>query len=539
MTIDASNDTPTTPPVRTRFAPSPTGFMHIGGMRTALFAWLLARSTGGQFILRVDDTDKSRNVDDALAPILDAFAWLGLDWDEGPESLVQGRPVGGGEHGPYFQSQRGEFYTEAIDRLLGEGKAYRDYEPPDDTRAQREAAEREKRNYVSSRVSLDTMTSEQREAQKDQPHVVRLVVPRDESVTITDAVRGEVTWQCADMVDPVLARADGSPLYNLASVVDDGRMGITHIVRAEEHLSNVPIQALLFDALGYARPQFAHIPFVTAPGTSKKLSKREKDLAKYRTNPQFKSLYQLADRVLPQLGLELDATMNPVMVRFYQEVGFLPEAVLNTLARLGWSLDDKTEVLSLGDVVKHFTLDRVVKAPAGLDADKLLSFQEHWMGQRSVEERTDLAMPMVERAGLTASREHVAAVVDALGDRFKLASDILNFEEFFVADEAMEYDAKAFKKRLQKDPAAVGHLTAYRDELAGLSDWTVDGLQALTDRFCEAREIGLGKIVHAIRVSTTGKAAGAGIFDTLAVIGRDSVLARIDRTLDRLATVEA
>ena len=508
--------------------------MHIGGMRTAFFAWLLARSTGGQFILRIDDTDRSRNVDDALAPILDAFAWLGLDWDEGPEHAVNGCPVGGGDHGPYYQSQRGELYTAAIEKLLSSGQAYRDYESPDDTRAQREAAEKAKTNYVSSRVSLK-LSAEDREAQKDQPHVVRLLVPRDASVTIDDAVRGEVTWSCAEMVDPVLARGDGSPLYNLASVVDDGEMGITHVVRAEEHLSNTPIQALLFDALGYARPVFAHIPFVTAPGTGKKLSKREKDLEKYRTNPQFKTLYQVADRVLPKLGLKLDATMNPVMVAFYRTVGFLPEAVLNTLARLGWSLDDKTETMSLDTVVQNFTLDRVVKAPAGFDADKLLSFQEHWIGQVPPDEKTREAMRFLSAAGIEATEDYVAAVVAALGDRLRLYSDILTFDEFFLADDALTYDEKNWKKRVLKPADAGDLLTEYRQMLDGVADWSVAGLEAATEEFCQSREIGLGKIVHAIRMGATGKAAGPGLFDTLAVLGRDRVLPRLDRSLAKLA----
>ena len=525
--------------VRTRFAPSPTGFMHIGGMRTALFAWLTARSQGGQFILRIDDTDRSRNVEGALDPILGAFAWLGLDWDEGPEFEINGQPVGGGEHGPYFQSQRGDRYREAIDRLLADGKAYRDFEPPEQTRQQREAAEQAKQNYVSSRVSVG-LTEDQARAKLDagEPFVVRLLVPRDQTVSIDDAVRGEVSWDCSQMVDPVLARGDGSPLYNLASVVDDAAMGITHVVRAEEHLSNVPVQCLLLDALGAERPTFAHIPFVTAPGTSKKLSKREKDLAKYRDNPQFKSLYDVADRTLPKIGRELSETMNPVMVAFYREVGFLPEAVLNTLARLGWSKDDRTEILSLAEVVESFSLDRVVKAPAGLDCDKMLAFQQHWMGEVDEQAKTVQCGLFLKAAGYDVEPSHVTRVVAILGDRLRLFSDILAFDEFFVADESMTYDAKAWKKRLTKPADAGERLAAYRQHLDGVSDWSAEGLEASTASFCETQEIGLGKIVHAIRVATTGKAAGAGLFETMAVLGRDSVLARIDRTLARLGSEE-
>ena len=522
-------------PVRTRFAPSPTGFMHIGGMRTALFAWLLARhDPDGQFILRIDDTDKSRNVDDALAPILDAFAWLGLDWDEGPEYTVQGRPVGGGDHGPYYQSQRGEKYAAAIEKLVASEAAYRDYESPDDTRAQREAAEKAKQNYRSSRVSLE-MTLDEREAKKDEAHVVRLKVPRDRTITVVDAVRGEVSWDAADMVDPVLARGDGSPLYNLASVVDDGEMAITHIVRAEEHLSNVPVQVLLFEALGYDMPTFVHIPFVTAPGTSKKLSKREKDLEKYRQNPQFKALYQIADRTLPRLGLELDATINPVMVRFYEEVGFLPEAVLNTLARLGWSLDDKTEFLSLEEVVAAYTLDRVVKAPAGLDCDKMLDFQEQWMERVDADTKAARCGDYLTRAGIDADSGHVARVVDVLGDRIKLFSDILAFPEFFAQADAIEYDAKAWKKRITKSDTAADDLKAYAGEVDGWEgDWTAAALETHLDDFASRHDRSLGQLVHPIRVAVTGRQAGAGLFDTLALIGREQVAARLHRAIGKL-----
>ena len=525
--------------IRTRFAPSPTGFMHIGGMRTALFAWLLARhEPDGTFILRIDDTDQSRNVDEALAPILDAFAWLGLDWDEGPEYEVNGQPVGGGEHGPYFQSQRGHLYTRAIERLLADGHAYRDFEPPEDTQAQRQAAEKAKQNYVSSRVSVGLPADEiQAKLDAGERHVVRLLVPRDQTVTIDDAVRGEVSWDCSQMVDPVLARGDGSPLYNLASVVDDAEMRITHIVRAEEHLSNVPVQALLFDALGVDRPQFAHIPFVTAPGTSKKLSKREKDLAKYRENPQFRSLFQIADRVLPKLGLDLNATMNPVMVRFYREVGFLPEAVFNTLARLGWSLDDKTEIMSRQTVIENFTLDRVVKAPAGLDCDKLLAFQQHWMGEVREDTKAAKCGMDLRRAGYDVSLTQVRAVVAILGERLRLFSDILAFEELFVADDALEYDPKAWKKRIAKSDTAADDLAAYRDQIADWSsEWTAAALEAHLNGFCETRDRTLGQMVHPIRVAVTGKASGAGLFETLEVIGQSSVLARLDRAIERIET---
>ena len=518
-------------PVRTRFAPSPTGFMHIGGMRTALFTWLFARANGGKFILRIDDTDASRNDEAALEPILDAFEWMGLDWDEGP--------VRGDGMNDYFQSQRRGLYDERLATLLDADHAYRDFETPEEVAAQREAAEKAKRNYVSSRASLE-LSEDEVAAKLDagERHVVRLKVPRGERVTIDDAVRGEVTWSTDEMPDPVLARGDGSPLYNFASVCDDADMNISHVIRAEEHLSNAAVQALLFDALGADRPVFAHIPFVAAPGGSKKLSKREKDLAKYRESPGFRKLFEVGDRVLPLIGVEPGPTMNPVMVAFYREVGFLPDAVFNALARLGWSHDDSTEVMSREFVVQNFSLDRVVKASAGLDPDKMLSFQEHWVGEMDPAVKLDHCCEYLDRAGWAYERDFVSQLLDALGDRVKLLSDVLSYEEYFVADADLAYDEKAFKKRLRKD-GVPELLSAYRDSLAVVEPFEAAALESHMTAFCEEREIGLGQIIHAVRVAVTGKPAGPGMFDALELLGRERCVARIGRALAMLEDAAA
>ncbi|MCA9077619.1 MAG: glutamate--tRNA ligase [Planctomycetaceae bacterium] len=519
--------------VRTRFAPSPTGYMHIGGMRTALFNWLWARHNEGQFILRVDDTDQQRNLDEALAPILHAFRWLGLDWDEGPEK--------GGPHAPYFQSKRGHLYRQAVELLLQQGKAYRDFDPPEVTQADREAAEKEKRPFLNIRRSLDLSDAEREQyLAEDRPHVIRFLVDRESKVEIDDHIRGHVEWDCGLIADPVICRGDGSPLYNFATVVDDAQLEITHVIRAEEHLTNTAVQAMLFDALGYARPEFAHIPFVAAPGSKEKLSKRTKKLEKYRTSPQFQKLFQIADDVLPKIGLKPGEEMNPVMVAYYEAVGFLPEAILNGLSRLGWSFDDKTENMSLDFVTEHFTLDRVVKGPAGLDPDKLLAYQEYWMGQRSVEEKVDACLPFLEKAGYidspidAAEVRFVTHLVEALGDRIKLFSDILQYDEYFVSDADMTYDEKAFEKRLRKPEEAGMLLREFREELAAAKSFDADELDALLHEWVDSKGIKIGQVIHALRVATTGKPAGPGMFDCLALLGKDRCLARIDRALEQI-----
>ncbi|RLS54212.1 MAG: glutamate--tRNA ligase [Planctomycetota bacterium] len=517
--------------VRTRFAPSPTGYMHIGGMRTALFSWLWARKHGGQFILRIDDTDQQRNREEALQPILRAFKWLGLTWDEGPEI--------GGPHAPYFQAQRSDKYRAAAAKLLAEGKAYKDFETPEQTKADREAAEKEKRQYVSSRSSLALSDAERADLEaKGQPYVVRLLVPRGQKVAIHDHIRGDVEWDCNLMPDPVIQRGDGSALYNFASVVDDIDLRITDVIRSEEHLTNTSIQMLVFQALGAKAPEFAHIPYVAAPATTKKLSKRE--IGKYRTNPQFKKLFEMGDAVLPKLGVAVSEALNPVMVEFYEQMGFLPEAVLNALARLGWSLDDKTENMSLAFVTEQFTLDRVVKGPAGLDPDKLLAYQEYWMSQRSVEEKVVLCLPYLERAGMipapasTEQRAFVAKLVQSLGPRLKLLSDILSYEEYFVADDQLIYDEKGFQKRVRDDAGAVPLLKDLAVFLKTTPDFGTAALDATIHAWMESRGMPMGQLVHALRLALTGKTAGPGLFDCLELLGHERSMARIERAVARV-----
>lgn len=517
--------------IRTRFAPSPTGYMHIGGMRTALFNWLWARHNGGQFILRIDDTDQERNIEAALAPILQAFRWLGLDWDEGPEV--------GGPHGPYFQSQRGELYRDAVEKLQAEGKAYRCFETTEQIQADRAAAQAAKRPYLNERRSLDSSDAEiEQFLAEGRPHVVRFLVPREGTVAIDDHVRGHVEWDAGLIPDPVICRANGSPLYNFATVVDDSQLQISHVIRAEEHLSNTPIQVLLHQALGNELPEFAHIPFVTAPGTTRKLSKR--DLAKYRNNPAFKRMFEDADRVFPQLGLGDSETLNPVMVEYYERIGYLPAGVLNALSRLGWSLDDKTEIMPLSTVIENFSLDRVVKSPAGLDPEKLINFQSHWMNQLTLDERLAGCLPYLVQAGYVTeplsaeTDELLRKLLPALGDRIKIFSDILNHTDFLVSDKDLTYDEKAFEKRIRAAEDAVGLLQRFRERLANVESFDVATLEETLKGFVEAEGIKIGAIIHAVRLATTGKPNGPGLYDCLAILGRERCLARIDQAVARV-----
>ena len=524
-----------TPIVRTRFAPSPTGYMHIGGMRTALFNWLWAKHHGGQFILRIDDTDQKRNLKEAIEPILNGFRWLGLDWDEGPEI--------GGSYGPYFQSERMDIYANALVKLFEKRKVYFDFDPPKLTQQDRQEDEKAKRPYLSRRRSLELSEEQIREyLEEGRPYVVRLLVPREETIVIDDAIRGRVEFDAGLMPDPVIARGDGSPLYNFASVVDDAEMKISHVIRAEEHLSNTPIQSLLFDALDYEKPIFAHIPYVAAPGSKEKLSKRKLD--KYRNNPKFKKMFDAAERVFPKIGLEQSLSLDPVMVEYYEKIGYLPAGILNSLGRLGWSLDDKTEFFSLAELVENFSLERVVKSPAGFDPEKLLHYQSHWMNQLSLEEKVAGAIPYLEQAKWVTSpctAEEMALiqkVIEAMQDRLVLFSDVLKFDEFFTPDEELSFDEKGFKKRIIKPELAVELLGKIKTFLATRDSFDAQSCDENVHQFVEQEGIGIGQIIHALRVAITGKPSGVGMFDAMAILGRERCVERVSRALEHAESLD-
>ena len=515
--------------IRTRFAPSPTGYLHIGGVRTALFCWLFARKHGGQFILRIDDTDQERNVDEALAPILHGLRWLGIDWDEGPEV--------GGPHAPYYQSQRADRYQAAVDELLRRGKAYRDFATTEELQAEREAAEREKRSFVySRRFMAETAEQAARFEAEGRKGVVRLLMPREGSLVIDDLVRGRVEFEWAREQDHVIQRADGSCLYHLANVVDDHDFEITHVIRAEEHLSNTPRQAFIVQALGYPLPQYAHLPFVAEPGSRNKLSKRKLD--KYLKNKDFAELMQHGERILHATGFDRPKEiLNPVMVDFYELVGYLPEAIINYLALLGWSLDDKREEFTRAELVELFSLERVNKAPASFDPKKLRSFQERYMQRVPVDTKVEMVLPYLQKAGLIdsvddpATCDRVSQVVAAAADRIKVAGDVLEFADFFTADEQLPYDEKALEKAFGK-PGAAELLTKCRAKLAEAGPFEAATLEKNVHEFVAAEGIKIGDIIHPLRVALTGKSVGLGLFDTLAILGRERALRRIDRALE-------
>lgn len=518
---------------RTRFAPSPTGYLHIGGVRTALFNWLLARQSGGQFILRIDDTDAQRNVSEALEPILNGFQWLGLDWDEGP---TKDGKESVGRHGPYFQSQRSDLYKAAAKKLLDGGFAYRDYAKTEELAEQRTAAEKAGTTFVYDRKWM-AETDEQAAAfeAEGRSAVVRLKMPRDGKCIFEDEVRGTVEFNWAEEQDHVIQRADGSCLYHLASVVDDYEMKITHVVRAVEHLSNTPRQIFIAQSLGYELPTYAHLPFVAEPGGTAKLSKRK--LSKYLKNKEFADLNALGMSIAERANIPTDGdTFNPVIVDFYQAIGFLPAGLLNYLLLLGWSLDDSTEDFSVEQMIEHFSTGRITKSPASFDPQKLIAFQARWMQKLTVEDRAEMCLPFLVSAGIATESEasKIQQVVAAAGDRIKVAGDILDYDDFFLDDGKLAYDEKAFEKRVVGDPAAVDLMRKFVPVLEGLDDFTAESIESALKQFVEAEGVKIKAIIHALRLMTTGKAVGFSMFETLAILGKASVLARIEASLAKV-----
>ena len=551
--------------VRTRFAPSPTGYLHIGGVRTALFCYLFAKKNGGKFILRIDDTDQTRNVEEALQPILDGLKWLGIEWDEGPGV--------GGPYGPYYQSQRSDKYQAAVDKLLEGGFAYRDYARPEELQKEREEAVAAKRTFVYSRRWAAHSEEECRKFEAEgRSGVVRLKMPREGKLVIHDLIRGDVEFDWATEQDHVIQRADGSFIYHLANVVDDDDIRISHVIRAEEHLSNTPRQIFIARSLGIPLPQYAHLPFVAEPGSKTKLSKRKLD--KYLKNNDFAKLVRQGTGIADRVGLATTADgFNPVIVDFYRQTGYLPEAILNYLALLGWALDDKTEYFMPSELVSLFSFEGVTKSAASFDPAKLFAFQEKHMNNLASDEKYARAVRYLVAAGwlkildgpyagktsfeelpdllpagttLALSRhpemtpEQAAAllkgVIAGTGDRIKVSGDILDFVEFFEGDDDFPLEEKAWNKRLVNDPAAVPLLKEFREKLAAVpaSGWTPASLESLFMSFIEEKQVKPAQLIHALRVASTGKGVGIGMFEALELLGPSRTLKRIDRVLNLL-----
>jgi glutamyl-tRNA synthetase len=515
---------------RTRFAPSPTGYLHIGGVRTALFNWLFARRHGGQFILRIDDTDSARNRAEAVQPILVGFSWLGLNWDEGP--TPDGRGDSFGSHKPYFQSQRNERYVAAAMNLMAEGKAYPDYTTEEELCRRRTLAERLKKPYVHRGTFRDVAPEENLRQYKTCPAPVLLKVQAGQKVVFDDHVRGHIEVSTDVIRDPVLLRAPNEKgvcgaLYTFATVVDEIDYGITHVIRAEEHLSNTPPQILIYNALGARVPEFAHIPLVNYNG--EKMRKREMPPLTETEIAALKACGWTDEEIRGRNDLNL------CTVAYYRALGYLPAAVVNYLVRLGWSLDATSEFIPLDKVVANFSLDRVTKAPGNFDEKKLMWLQTEYMKKLSPAEKVERALPYLRRAKLIGEPVDPAVlallinIAEVSGERIKLLSDFVFFAAPLLKG-APEYNPRAVAAKFA-EPDTADRLRAFAADLRTLEPFTVPTILAAFRLFANRAAIEPSELDGPVRVALTGEAVGFGLPETMVLLGRDKVLARIEHAI--------
>jgi nondiscriminating glutamyl-tRNA synthetase len=487
---------PQNPDVRVRFAPSPTGYLHIGGARTALFNFLYVRRHGGTFVLRIEDTDRERSTPEAIQAIIDGLRYLGLEWDEGPGK--------GGAYGPYFQSERLPSYTRYADQLLESGKAYRCFCSKErlEQLRERQRAAKEKIHYDRSCLAIDPAEAKRRVA-AGEPSVVRFRVPEGVTV-IQDLVRGDVTIEHREIEDLIIQRADGTCVYNFAVVGDDHEMAITHVIRGEDHLSNTPKQILLFQALGFEVPRYAHIPLILGPGGGK-LSKRH----------------------------------GAVSVTEYEDKGYLPEAMINFLARMGWSYDDKQEIFTLEELIAKFTLEGVSKSGAVYDLKKLDHLGAHYIRKRPLEDIVRLATPRLVRAGFVRAEDlekqapRISRMIELEKERIEHLSQIVEKVRYYF-EEPGELDEGALKI-LRKKKDALPVIERYSLDVAAQvteEAWRPGDHRVLEEharRFTEKEGVSLGDLAQPIRAILTGRSATPGLFEVMSVLGREACLRRLGR----------
>jgi glutamyl/glutaminyl-tRNA synthetase len=539
-------------PVRTRFAPSPTGHLHVGGARTALFNYLLARQAGGHFILRMEDTDQTRHLADADRQLLEDLRWLDLRWDEGP---------GVGPFGPYYQSQRLETYRLHARRLLEAGQAYYAFDTRAELEAMRAAAAREKRTFRYPRpTSFPSETRAEAMRAAGRPAVVRFKMPEHDYV-VHDTILGDVRIAADEVDDFVILKADGWPTYHFAVVVDDELMQITHVLRGQEHLMNTPNHLGLQEALGCRTPVYAHLPIILTMSGSK-MGKREKDksvraaleaalrsgVAGERQAAEWAGAdaetfaawragkTQLESPALAMLAQRLGVVLPEIQVHDFRASGYLPEVLINFLALLGWSPGDNREKFTLPELCEAFRIERVGKTNARFDREKLLNFNTVALAAATPQRKLAALRDYLSsnRPGPLSSLDD--ATLARLLDMNPTARVLRDVDQktrmLFVPDEALVYDPQAVGKTLLRgEPPGTEVLAELRPRLAAQDDWSAAGLEALIRGFAESRGLTLGKVAQPLRVAVTGAAVSPPIFDTLSLIGKTPTLARVDRAM--------
>ena len=505
--------------VRVRFAPSPTGALHIGGVRTALFNYLFARQHGGEMLLRIEDTDSTRFVPGAEEYITESLAWLGIEIDEG---ICQDAPNGKGDHGPYRQSERREIYHQYVDQLLASGNAYIAFDTPEQLEAKRAEIANFQYDARTREQMVNSLTLSQEEVDAriaaGEKYVVRFKVEPNIDVHVHDLIRGEVVINSNILDDKVLYKsADDLPTYHLANIVDDHLMEISHVIRGEEWLPSAPLHVLLYKAFGWedTMPQFAHLPLLLKPDGNGKLSKRDGDRLGF-----------------PVFPLEFHNQKDGSVSSGYREEGYYPEAVINFLALLGWHATGDQEMYTMQELIEQFSLERVSKSGAKFDYEKGKWFNHQYLQLRSNEELAEQFMPYLEAKGLSGDKATVAKVIGLTKDRVNFVSELweqVNF--FFVAP--TEYDEKSLKKRWKEDSPK--HMTEMLALLEAHEDWSAEGLDNLIMPWIAEKEYGVGIVMNAFRICLVGAARGPHIWNITDVLGKEETLCRVRTALEKLS----
>lgn len=462
--------------VRTRFAPSPTGYLHIGGARTALFNWLFARHHKGRFILRIEDTDVARSTEESTRAILEGMEWLGLIWDEGP----------------YLQSKRFDLYREHAVKLLKEGKAYRCYCTPEELEVRRKKA---------LQMGIPPRYDRRCRERKDRPNLpfaIRFKTPSVGTTIVKDHIKGQVTFENSEIDDLIILRSDGTPTYNLCVVVDDASMGITHVIRGDDHLNNTPKQLLLYEALGYPAPEFAHLPMILGSDKTR-LSKRH----------------------------------GATSVMAYKEMGYLPEALVNYLARLGWSYGDQ-EIFSVDELIERFSLDGVSKSSGVFNPEKLLWLNAHYIKEGKPDVIAYLLTPFLEARGYKAD-ERLPRIVKTLQERAKTLVEMADMTEFYFQE--VHYDEDSARRFLTPD--MVGIFQGLVKRLEGLDPFTEDGIQGIFQGIMKERGLKLATIAQPVRVALTGGTVSPGIFEMIEAMGKERAITRLRGALDYIKRISS
>ncbi len=504
--------------VRVRFAPSPTGPLHIGGVRTALYNFLFARKHGGKFILRIEDTDQTRFVPGAEEYIIESFKWCGIQFDEGVTT--------GGPYGPYRQSERKAMYRKYAEMLLESGNAYYAFDTSEELSELRKLFEKKKKTFTYNaferkqlKNSLALSKQEVDELfEKKTPYVIRFKMPENEIIIMNDLIREKVEVNTSTLDDKILFKSDGMPTYHLANVVDDHLMEISHVIRGEEWLPSLPLHVLLYKAFGWDTPEFAHLPLLLKPDGNGKLSKRDGDRLGFPVFPlQWKD---------PKTG-EISTG--------YREDGYFPEAFVNMLALLGWNPGDERELFIMEELIEAFSIERVGKSGSRFDPEKAKWFNHQYLIRKSDEELADLFSPILKEKGIETSIETIIRIISLVKERVAFVHELWDQSYFFFI-RPEDYDPKTVKKRWKTD--SYEHISRIKELLADIDDFSSENIEKIVKAWIEENELGMGAVMNALRLVIVGALKGPHLFSIIELIGKNETLARIENGLKVLGKKE-